>query len=88
MNREDVIRMAREAGFDIGGDQHIYNPYTSDHSELDKELERFAALIAATEREACAKVCEGLPNPEYSGYGEDGKGFADAIRARTASADS
>ena len=39
------------------------------------ELERFAALVAAHEREACAKVCDGWP--DY-----DVQGLAEAIRAR------
>jgi hypothetical protein len=44
MNREDIIRMAREAGF---------NPvsYTGANLEL---FERFAALVAAAEREKAA----------------------------------
>lgn len=48
MTRDDVIRMAREAemGFDTTALQFV------------AELERFAALVAAAEREACAKVCE------------------------------
>lgn len=45
MNREDIIRMAREAGFD-------------DFFCRDLMLERFAALVAEAEREACAKVAE------------------------------
>jgi hypothetical protein len=32
-------------------------------------LERFAALVRADEREACAKVCEGINSAEYY-YGE------------------
>jgi hypothetical protein len=42
MNREDIIRMAREVGFD--------------DFEQDDMLERFAALVAAAEREACARA--------------------------------
>jgi Tat protein secretion system quality control protein TatD with DNase activity len=80
MNREDIIRMAREVGF---------NPvsYTGANLEL---FERFAALVAAAEREACAKVCEGLGvhpalnvfngGPEWYKHGKD---CAAAIRART-----
>ena len=45
MNREDIIRMAREAGLDGYG-----TPLPA--------IERFAALVAAAEREACAKVVE------------------------------
>ena len=37
-------------------------------------LERFAELVRADEREACAKVCEG--------HNRDGDWFANAIRAR------
>ncbi len=43
MTKDEVIRMAREAGLFYDG---------------PKELEKFAALVAAAEREACAKVCE------------------------------
>ena len=52
MTREDVVRMAREAGMLFGG--HPIPVWLGD----DADLERFAALVAAAEREACAKVCE------------------------------
>lgn len=45
MNREDIIRMAREAGL-LGKPTYIHG------------LEAFAAIVASAEREACAKVCE------------------------------
>ena len=48
MTRDDIIRMAREAG---GDDWGIFRDFMP-------ELERFAKLVAAAEREACAKVCE------------------------------
>lgn len=48
MNREDIIRMAREAGLTVCRDEWVFGAM----------LERFAALVAETEREACAKVCE------------------------------
>jgi hypothetical protein len=66
MTRDDIIKMAREAGF---------NPvsYTGANLEL---FERFAELVAAHEREACAKVClEEAPSL-------DGQLCAAAIRAR------
>ena len=47
MKRQDIIRMAREAGFAGGGCEALF---------------RFAALVAATEREACARVCEHQPH--------------------------
>ena len=67
MTQEDIIRMARE----IWGERAVL-PFN--------ELERFAALVAAHEREACAKVCEELEtcsDAEFYGYE-----FANAIRAR------
>jgi len=45
------------------------------------DKEKFAALVAAEEREACAKVCEQYDDD--GGAGETwGPRFADAIRAR------
>lgn len=54
MNRDDIIRMAREAGFRIGGGRD--GP--DDVLGTGYNLERFAALVAAAERDACAKVCD------------------------------
>ncbi len=56
---DDIIRMAREAGMSEGLPAEdnlpaIWTPIST------AELERFAALIAAAEREECAKVCEDL----------------------------
>jgi hypothetical protein len=48
MTEEDVLRMAREAW---GNSREIF-------WFEDGGIERFAALVAAVEREACAKVCE------------------------------
>jgi hypothetical protein len=53
MNRDDIIRMAREAGFEFNS---LGGTYTS--GKLDEHLERFAALVAEAERETCAKVCD------------------------------
>jgi hypothetical protein len=52
MNREDIISMALEAGM-----SHFSYFVTTAHVE---DLERFAALVAKHEREACAKVCDGM----------------------------
>ena len=69
MTREDIIRMAREAGSDAA-------KYPNMIPETEwKVLERFAQLVAAAEREACAKVCEDAPEP-------DGYDLAERIRAR------
>jgi hypothetical protein len=71
---EDIIRMAREAGFAYSWSE-----------AAGKALERFAALVAAHEREACAKACEALLSAVSTGD-EHGDGVADCvatIRART-----
>lgn len=49
MSRDDIIRMAREAGFP-------FNKFGL--LDADELFERFAALVAAHEREECAKVCD------------------------------
>jgi len=82
MNREEIIRMAREAGA-------MFDHMTWVERDLAPVFERFAALVAAAEREACAKVCEGLGvhpalnifngGPEWYKHGKD---CAAAIRAR------
>ena len=46
LNKDDIIRMAREAGY-------IGFQFTSITT-----LEAFAHLVAEAEREACAKACE------------------------------
>lgn len=55
MNRDDVIRMAREAA-----SQHpVFKSGVPDPAgEELAVLERFAALVAAAEREECAKLIE------------------------------
>ena len=59
MDREAVIRMAREAGLAYGSDEKPLNSVT-----------RFAALVAAHEREACAKVCADIAmHREMDSYG-------------------
>ena len=50
MDREDIIRMAKEARM-----PYFYG--TWEIVNVDG-LERFAALVAAHEREECAKLCE------------------------------
>jgi len=53
MTREDIIRMAREAG--------VHTAHTE--VTLMRGLERFAALVAAAEREACVKIIEAYQIP-------------------------
>ena len=63
MTRDDIIRMAREAGFRAGHIE-LYGsdpmPFIGPCSATDcmPELVRFAAIVAAAEREACAAICD------------------------------
>jgi hypothetical protein len=68
MNREDIVRMAREAGL-VNWEATAYA----------NELERFAKLVAQHEREACAKVCDDLDKMRGYSYADK---CATAIRAR------
>ena len=60
MTRDDIKRMAQEAGFEEGYGNHLFPPgdYKEEVVPVTDEIIRFAALVAAAEREACAKVCE------------------------------
>jgi len=75
MTKEDIIRMAREAGF-----------ATSWSESAGEALERFAALVAAAEREACAMECIKLAHgwARLGAWGENNEfhDCAAAIRAR------
>lgn len=93
MNREDIIRMAREAGaiFVDGTGAHPY------YALYEDELVSFASLVAAAKQEECAKLCEdnfvGLNYsrielgpcltefPKDGGDRHDGMTYAIAIRA-------
>lgn len=77
MTKDDIIRMAKEAGFA--------------RTKMHGALERFANLVAKAEREACAKVCEAVEVPDviYGAHPDylEGKFMAisqaaTAIRAR------
>ena len=81
MERDEIIEMARQAG-----------EYADEHHEkhggwLDAERYYFAKLVAAKEREACAKVCEESQAPHDWNlvvilWIECKKYLAKAIRAR------
>ena len=79
MDRKDIIRMAREAGLDLYINDVTEEPYAI-------RLECFAALVAAHEREECAKVCEAgvvqTNNWDASDYNKACEIRAAAIRNR------
>lgn len=77
MTRDDIIRMAHEAGI------LEYGYPVGDR--VARELETFAALVAASEREACASLADG----QIERWVDDRARYASsecaaAIRARSA----
>ena len=75
MTQEEIVRIAREAGLALTDHGH-----PEGYAMFCERLERFAALVAAHEREACAKVCEELDN--HFDYTIAARQCAAAIRAR------
>ena len=73
MNRDDIIRMAREADLWMTSDERI------------AAVERFAALVAAAEREVCAQVCDKRAADYRMGFEEkyEAQACAYDIRARS-----
>ena len=70
MNRDDIKRMAQEAGAFFDGDCSVYD--MPEHC-----FEKFAALVAAAEREACCKIVHGQCESDNVA-----QRTVDAIRAR------
>jgi hypothetical protein len=71
MTNEDIIRMARETGL---------WPAVTD--SFPKEMQEFANLVAATEREACARLCEEMASWHGDLVTAAYDSAADAIRKR------
>lgn len=59
MTREDIIRMAREAG-KYDGTTPLERSIVIYAAKSSLFLENFAKLVAESEREACAKLCENV----------------------------
>ena len=73
MTREEIIDMAKQAGFlDYELDDGTTHAF-------DKRYEAFAVLVASAEREACAKVCDGYSDGRHANMADL---CAEAIRAR------
>ena len=75
MTQDEIIEMARKSGLSVKDPQFGW----SDEHHIAgwiTTLEIFAKLVAAKEREACAKTLENISNAP------DIKAYAAAIRAR------
>ena len=76
MTQDEIVKMARETGLVRTGDKWVEPARWG-----VTELVHFAALVAAAEREACAKVCESLAGQQWVTR-EAALECSDAIRAR------
>lgn len=77
MTRDDITRMAREAGI------NVEQGFLLRFAGVEADLERFAALVAATERNECAALVDANAMACHSTVlGSLLQSNADAIRAR------
>jgi hypothetical protein len=78
MTEDEIIRMAREAGWDINDLIDVF--------DFGVRLEAFANLVTAAEREACETVVEDLARKYQQAHEVSAETVADAcayaIRAR------
>ena len=79
MTQDEIIKIAMDAGGYLAdlpkGDAWLFND--------NQQLERFAALVAAHEREQCAKVCEEVDVAAFGSNRPAPNDCAAAIRARS-----
>lgn len=73
MTKDDIVRMAKEAG-KVQSGLEFTMPFTV--------LESFANLVAAAEREDCAKICDAAQLFGNSDERWSAKCCSEAIRAR------
>lgn len=59
MTKDELIRIAKEVGVE---------PLPYDGKWAVDELDAFAALVAAAQREACARICEGKVDHNEMGW--------------------
>ena len=76
MTKEEIIEMAKQAGFERLG---VYAQFGDDWVGFTEDLETFAKLVAEKEREACAKIADSYADGLERNYSEI---IADKIRAR------
>ena len=83
MKKDEIMKLALESGFAKILDEHAseYRDFTFELSQDHyPELERFANLVAAAEREACADIVDNADTPDCGGW--NALGISRAIRAR------
>ena len=81
MTNEDIIRMALDAHLLNYVDLETPRRYFIPADAGVEEVERFAALVAAAEREACLKICDDWSGGPFTKYAVV-EAIADDIRER------
>ena len=76
MTRDDIIKMAHEAGLHLATDVNWMPIIDLAYAK------KFAEIVAAAEREACAKVCDEIANKPSNVVLGVALDCAAAIRAR------
>jgi hypothetical protein len=96
MNEEDIVALAKQAGFN--GDERIYDWCYTYHSsrefdasykqafrlDITPEVIALVELAVRKEREACAKVCDARYMGDNNREDMEARRCAAAIRARSA----
>ena len=60
LTRDELVCLAEKAGIEIDGE---HRSFAFDYGTYNDEIEKFAELVAAAEREACAKLVEKWGDP-------------------------
>ena len=82
MTQDEIIEMAKQAGLDIGLWEKLYDDDLFGYSVqgIHENLEAFAKLVAAKEREACIELIKSHGPTLANGFM-----LTEAIRARSIS---
>lgn len=78
MTKDDNIKMAEEAGFSL-----THSGMVQLWLANKKDIETFAKLVAAKERESLADLCETWFDPMWDEQNKAAQELASAIRARS-----
>ena len=86
MTQDEIIELARQAGINYRELSDEFATGNGDGVEVE-QMEAFAKMVAAKERDSCAKLCDNQAEYEWAlgGSGEGNtaaKKCASAIRAR------
>ena len=86
MTQDEIIEMARQAGFLSGNMHNQMNTsfITAIGKTFEVELNTFAKLVAKKEREACAKLVESFQRDHI--YTADMAGLVGAVKHKLADA--